>query len=206
MKRRGGFTLIEVLVSIALLSLVLLGLYRSLDIQRTSNRKLQAYLDRALRRDRVVSALYRDLLFSDGNLSLHKGEYDRLCIHRTEHSLYGLPAAQVCWLVLKEGKELLRVEGGNYSLPLHRDDRVAIDRLMGPMELFDLYRKKGELLVVLKAGGRPADAFLLQGLRQPPRPLPMRKRGLVPEKNPGKSYGRPPGNEKDSIERNPDAS
>lgn len=202
MRRHGGFTLIEVLVSIALISLVLLALYRSLDIQRDSNRKLQSYLDKALRRDRIVTTLYRDLLFSDGNLTLHKGEYDRLCIHRTEYSLYGLPVTQVCWLVLKEGKELLRVEGGDYSLPLHPNDRVAVDRLMGPMELFDLYRKKGELLVILKARNRPADAFLLQGLRQT---LP-KKRRYIPRKKSQNFNDEPAVEEKNPLKRNPDAS
>ena len=48
MGRRSAFTLIEVLVSILLISLVFLGLYSSLDIQRRSNQHLHEYLQKAL--------------------------------------------------------------------------------------------------------------------------------------------------------------
>jgi len=170
MQRRGAFTLIEVLVSIALISLVLSGLYRSLDIQRRSNRHLHNYLQKALSRDRNVMALYRDLLASDGNLTLHKGTFDRLCIQHTAHTLYGIPAPKVCWVVLKEKRELVRIEGGAYRLPLTSDDRVAIDRVMGPMKLFDITRHGGEILVALQAEGEDPYTFLLQGIDPPVLP------------------------------------
>jgi prepilin-type N-terminal cleavage/methylation domain-containing protein len=164
MRNRHAFTLIEVLISIALISLVLLGLYQSLEIQRRSNRQLHEYLTRALDRDRAAMTLYRDLLASDGDLSLVKGEYDRLCIQRTAHSLHGISLAKVCWLVLRESKELVRVEGSRYTLPLGTESRVEIDRVMGPMRLFDIYRQKGEILVAMQAQGSDPYTFRLGGL------------------------------------------
>ena len=182
MGRRSAFTLIEVLVSILLISLVFLGLYGSLDIQRRSNQHLHEYLQKALKRDQAVTVLYRDLLSSDGNLSITQGEFDRLCIANTAHSLYGLPNPKVCWLVLKDGNQLLRVEGGNFRLPLKSDDHVAIDRVMGPVELFDITRKKGELLVALKVKEKKAYAFLMQGIEQPKAIRKIRKKA-PPQKN-----------------------
>jgi prepilin-type N-terminal cleavage/methylation domain-containing protein len=179
MSRRGAFTLIEVLVSILLISLVLLGLYQSLDIQRSSNRNLHEHLIKAMNRDRVIMALYRDLLSSDGNLTLVKGEYDRLCINRTAHTLYDLPNPQVCWLVLQEGRALIRVEGGAYRLPLRSGDHVAIDRVMGPMRLFDVTRSRGEALVALQEEGKEPYAFLLQGLASPKVPPAPKKDGNI---------------------------
>ncbi|WP_456431063.1 prepilin-type N-terminal cleavage/methylation domain-containing protein [Nitratifractor sp.] len=167
---RPAFTLIEVLISVALLSLVLLGLYKSLDIQRSANRHLRDYIQKALSRDRGVMVLFRDLMMSDGNLTIKKGEFDRLCIGATENSLYDLPAPKVCWLVLKEGNVLIRIEGGNFRLPLRYDDQVALDRVMGGMELFDLYWKGDELLVALKAKNAKPYAFLMHGLTKPPKP------------------------------------
>ena len=175
MQRRRAFTLIEVLVSIALISLVLLGLYKSLAIQRSSNRHLHDYLQRALAKDKVVMTLYKDILSSDGNLSLHKGEFDRLCLNNTAHSLYGLASPKVCWLVLKEGKTLVRVEGGDYRLPLRSDDRVALDRVMEGMELFDIYRSGGDLLVAMQTKGEKPYAFLVQAIAPPPKPKPKLK-------------------------------
>lgn len=179
---RGAFTLVEVLISIALISLVLLGLYKSLDLQRDSNRQLHEYLRKSLQRDRVAITLYNDLLSSDGNLSIRKGRFDRLCIQNTVNSLYGLPSAKVCWVVLREGKELLRVEGGEYRLPLGGESSVAIDRVMGPMELFDIYRKGGELLVAMKAEREEPYTFLMQGVEQPPKPAPKKKKTKAGQK------------------------
>jgi prepilin-type N-terminal cleavage/methylation domain-containing protein len=176
MTRRGAFTLIEVLVSILLISLVLLGLYRSLDIQRASNRNLHKHLQKAMNQDRAVMVLYRDLLSSDGNLTLVKGEYDRLCINQTRHTLYDLPHPRVCWLVLKEGRVLVRVEGGDYRLPLRGGDRVAIDRVMGPMSLFDITRRQGEILVALQQEGKEPYTFLLQGIAPPKLPPKPKKK------------------------------
>ena len=192
MAPRRAFTLLELLISAALLSLVLLGLYRSLEIQRQSNRQLQDYLIRAMEKDKVAMVLYRDLLQSDGNLTLHKGEFDRLCIESTSHSLYALDRPKVCWLVGKEDNTLIRVEGGNYHLPLKMEEHVAIDRLIPKMELFDLYRKKGDLLVVFKALDSDPYSFLLQGIEQPPKPKPKTKtkKRKPHRKKPGKK--RPP--------------
>jgi len=199
MASRRAFTLVEVLISAALLSLVLLGLYRSLEIQRRSNQQLRDYLNRAMEKDKVAMVLYQDLLQSDGNLTLHKGEFDRLCIENTSHSLYALARPKVCWLVGKEDNTLIRVEGGSYHLPLKMEEQVAIDRLIPKMELFDLYRKKGELLVVFKALDSDPYSFLLQGIEQAPKPKtkkrkprrrkPGRKR---PPTKPGSMPNKPP--------------
>jgi prepilin-type N-terminal cleavage/methylation domain-containing protein len=182
MRRRPAFTLIEVLVSVALLALVLMGLYESLDLQRTSNKQLHDFLQKTMQRDRVALTLYRDLLASNGDLTLHKGEFDRLCIRHTAHSLYALPVAQVCWIVDKEANTLTRIEGSDYHLPLKREERVAIDRVLPDMTLFDLYRKNGDLLVALQAKGSKAYTFLVQGLTPPPKRKKPSK--TPPEKKP----------------------
>jgi len=168
MKRRHAFTLVEVLISIVLISLVLLGLYRSLEIQRSSNRQLHRYLTRALDRDRGAMTLYYDLLASNGDFSLVKGEYDRFCINHTTHSLHGLPIARVCWLVLRKDKSLVRVEGGRFYLPPGPDARVEIDRVMGPMKLFDIYHREGKVLVAMQAEGSDPSTFLVEGWGEPP--------------------------------------
>ncbi len=175
MRCRRAFTLIEMLISTALISLVLVGLYQSLNIQEHSNRLLHHYLQKAENEDREVMVLYNDLLSSDGNLSLKKGEFDRLCINRTLNTLYDLDLPKVCWVVLKEKNTLVRVEGTAFSLPLKPEDSVAVDVVMEDMELFDVYRNKGDLLVVLQAKNRKPYSFVIQGLVPPPIPKPKPK-------------------------------
>ncbi len=183
---RKGFTLIEILISVSLLSLVLIGLYESLDIQRSSNKHLFEYLKRSVERDRAIMVLFNDLLKSDGNITVKKGDFDRVCINSTTNSLYALPEAKVCWVVLKRKNTLVRVEGGEYNLPLSSEDQVAVDKVLSNLKLFDLtYNKKlGKILVVVKAEGAKPYTFLLRGVSPPALPKkrkkPLERRRLKP--------------------------
>ena len=170
MKRRAAFTLLEVLVSVTLLSLVLLGLYQSLEVQRRSNLHLHETLTKTLQEDRAVMTLYQDLLACDGRTGVISGEFDRLCIPQTSHSLYGLSQAAVCWLVSKPDRDLLRVEGVRIHLPLKLEDRVAVDRVLKGVQLFRIYRERNKVLVVLKTGEGKEYAFMVQGIAPPEEP------------------------------------
>ncbi len=174
---RQGFTLIEILISVALLSLVLIGLYDSLDIQRASNKHLFEYLQKALNRDKAIMVFYNDLVKSDGNITIKKSDFDRVCINSTTNSLYALPVAKVCWVVVKEKNQLVRVEGNGYSLPTKSEDRVAVDRTIKNMKLFDVYynKKVGKILVVAKAEGAEPYTFLVRGIFPPAEKKRKRK-------------------------------
>jgi len=182
MNRRQAFTLIEVLISVALLSIVMMGLYSALSMQRNSNKHLFGYLTKAIENDKIIMVLYRDIMYSDGNLTIKKGAFDRLCIHNTGNSLYGLDQAKVCWLVGKEENRLLRVEGNGYTLPLKYEHKVAVDQTMEHVLLFDVSRKKGEVLVVLQAAGGEPYTFMLQGIEQPPKKKkPIKRKRALPK-------------------------
>lgn len=177
---RSAFTLIEILISVALLSIVMMALYSALDMQRDANKHLLGYLKKSLYSDKGIMVLYNDILHSDGNMTIKKGEFTNLCLENTSNSLYALSFAKVCWIVSKEGKQLLRVEGNGYKLPLGYDDKVAIDKVMKSVEIFDVTRKKGEVLVVLKASNEEPYSFLLQGIDKPPKPKPKPKQKVKP--------------------------
>ncbi len=175
MKLRKAFTLIEVLISVALLSIVMLGLYSALNMQRSSNKHLFSYLSKAIDGDRVIMVLYRDIMFSDGNLTIQKGEFDRFCIENTSNSLYGLSRAKVCWVVAKEENQLLRSEGNGYKLPLKHEDKVAVDKTIKHITLFDISRQKGDVLVMLQSANEKPYSFMLQGIEKPPTPSRTRR-------------------------------
>jgi len=157
----------EVLISIALLSLVLLALYQSVDMLRDSNRQLRGHLLNTKEETRVFRTLYLDILSSDGNMTITKDGFTRLCIEETINSLYALPSAKVCWLVHKEDHTLLRIEGNGYTLPTAYDQRVEVDKLLSNMELFDVYRKNDRVLVVAKEKGKDPVSFMVQGVNTP---------------------------------------
>jgi len=161
---RRGFTLIEVLISLALLSLVLLALYHSLELMRASNAQLFKYLKTAQEEKRGVEMLYLDIAGTSGKVVIEGDEMSRLCIEKTTNSLYGLVQPKVCWLVAKKDDTLIRTEGGEYKLPLESDSRVAVDKVLSNIELFNVTKGRGAILVVLRQKSKESISFMVQGI------------------------------------------
>ena len=182
-KLRPAFTLIEILIAISLLSIVLIGLYGVLDTQKRSVDIIKKNLDKSIDHDRVIMVLYNDILSSDGNITLKKGERDTLCIESTRNSLYELGVAKVCWLVLKEDDTLVRIEGNNYKLPLGLEDTVEIDRVLKGVRVFDITRSKNNVLAVIKEANKEPYSFLLQGIKPPPKPKKKPKRASLKQRD-----------------------
>jgi prepilin-type N-terminal cleavage/methylation domain-containing protein len=167
MHNRSAFTLIEVLISIALLGIILPALYQSVDLLRDSNSHLFDYLEKAKKTTIATDTLYLDLLSSDGNISIKKDEYSRVCIEQTKNSLYALPTAKVCWVVLKKDNTLVRVEGNGYILPLGVEDKVEVNPIMKNVEVFDVYYAKDKILVLLQQVAQKPISFMIEGVSKP---------------------------------------
>jgi len=167
MGSRKAFTLLEVLISIALLGIILPALYESVDMLRDSNQNLFKYVEKSKKITKATQTLYLDILSSDGNLTIQKDDFSRLCIEQTSNSLYALPSAKVCWVVLKKEHALLRVEGNGYQLPLRVDDRVEADIVMRNIELFDVHYNQDKVLVLLQQAKKEPVAFMVQGVTKP---------------------------------------
>jgi len=167
MRHKKAFTIIEVLISIALLGIVIVALFSTVSMLRDSNTHLYSYVQKAKKITQATEVLYLDILSSDGNISIKKDDFSRVCIEETRNSLYGLSLAKVCWLVLKKDKTLLRVEGNGYKLPTEFDDKVEVNKVMKGVEIFDVYQRGDKVLVVLKQKGKEAISFMLQGMSKP---------------------------------------
>ena len=166
MLKRPGFTLIEVLIAIALLGIILPALYQSVALLRDSNTHLFEHLKKTKKITLATETLYLDLISSDGNISIEKDEFSRVCIENTKNSLYALSVAKVCWVVLKKDHTLLRVEGYDYHLPLEAEERVEVNALMTNVEIFDLYYEKDKILVLLKQKKKEPISFMIQGVEK----------------------------------------
>jgi len=167
MAQRKAFTLIEVIISIALLAMIIVPLFSVIDLMRKSNDKLANALENSKKVSKATKVLYMDILSSDGQLTIKKDEFTRLCIEDTKNSLYNLPTAKVCWLVLKNKNSLARIEGSKYELPLKFEDRVEVDTVMSDIEIFDVYQQKDKVLVLLQEQGEKSVSFMLQGITNP---------------------------------------
>jgi prepilin-type N-terminal cleavage/methylation domain-containing protein len=196
MLKRPAFTLVEVLISIALLGIILPALYQSVDLLRDSNSHLFEYLKKAKKSTQATDTLYLDILSSDGNISIKKDEYSRVCIEQTKNSLYALSVAKVCWLVLKKDKTLVRVEGNSYHLPLGLEERVEVNPVMKNVEIFDVYHEKDKILVLLQQKAKEPISFMIQGISKPVK----KKEKLKKPKKPNKKNSVPT---KDTNIKNP---
>jgi prepilin-type N-terminal cleavage/methylation domain-containing protein len=166
-KYAQAFTLLEVLISIVLLGIVVLALFSTVSMMQDSNSHLLGYLEKAKRVTKATKVLYLDIVSSDGNLTINKDEFSRLCMEKTKNSLYGLSLAKVCWVVLKEDNTLVRVEGNDYHLPTKLEEKVEVDPVMKHVELFDIYHQKDKVLVFLKQVGKEPISFMIQGISKP---------------------------------------
>ena len=115
MSNRKAFTLLEVLISIALMGIVIVALFSAVDMMQSSNEHLAKHLQRSKDISKGTKILYLDMMGSDGNITIQKDGFSRVCIEETRNSLYALPVAKVCWVILKEDNTLARIEGNGYS-------------------------------------------------------------------------------------------
>lgn len=167
MTHRKAFTLLEVLISISLLGIVIVALFSSVDMLQNSNQHLLKYLEKSKKITKATKTLYLDILSSDGNITLKKEEFSRVCMEETRNSLYALPSAKVCWLVLKKDNTLVRVEGNAYHLPSLSEEKVEIDTIMTGIEVFDIYHKKDKVLVLIGQQGKEPISFMVHGVSKP---------------------------------------
>ncbi len=183
MAKRKAFTLLEVLISIALLGIILPALYQSVDMMRDSNEHLFKYVEKSKKITKATQTLYLDILSSDGNFTIKKNDFTRFCIEQTRNSLYELPSAKVCWVVLKKDHTLLRVEGNGYTLPLNADDRVEVDLIIKDLEIFDVYHSKDKVLVLIEEAKKEPISFMIQGITKPEKKKVKKKKSKKTKKS-----------------------
>ena len=184
--QKKAFTLIEVIISIGLLGIVIVALFSTVDMMKKSNANLYTYLQKSKKITKATKVLYMDIMSSDGNITIKKDEFTRLCMQETRNSLYALSLAKVCWVVLKKENTLARIEGNNYKLPTGFEDRVEVNPVMKHIELFDVYHQKDKVLVFIKQKGEKPITFMVQGVSKPA------VHPVVPSQNPNTNH--PPRN------------
>jgi prepilin-type N-terminal cleavage/methylation domain-containing protein len=183
-KKRLAFTLIEVLISIVLVGIILPPLFKLITLMQDSNSQIFSYVTKQKQEAKAIETMYLDLLSSDGNITIAKNEFSRVCIENSLNSLYGLSRAKVCWLVTKEKNRLLRVEGNDYRLPLRLEDKVESDAVLSDLELFDIYRNKNDLLVIIKQKNQKPITFEIYGVHKPEKkPKKKKSKKKKPKKN-----------------------
>ncbi|MCX6061295.1 MAG: prepilin-type N-terminal cleavage/methylation domain-containing protein [Campylobacterales bacterium] len=153
--RRNAFTLIELVVSIALFGLITVFLFGAIDElrkQQTFFQKKEVVIER---KNQILSLLRTDLDRAQSvtvSTSMSK-DFDSVSIAGSNRSLYGIDRPYVVWLVLKSDNTLVRLESSSLiTVPIAPEALYSIhsDRIAKQCELFRMYDSPKHRLLYLK--------------------------------------------------------
>ena len=153
--KRNAFTLIELVVSIALFGLITVFLFGTIDELRKQQTFFQKKEVVIKKKNQIVSLLRTDFDRSQSvtvSASMSK-DYDSVTITGSNRSLYGIDRPYVVWLVLKANNMLVRLESSSpITIPIKPEAQYWIhsDLIAKQCELFRVYDSPAHRLIYLK--------------------------------------------------------
>ena len=162
--KRPAFTLIELVISIAIIALVVTYLYQSLNVLQSSNDQLIGKdAARAQKSDLRKLFLLDIMQASSLNIAKTDNKNIDLLTLNSRNSLHNIARPTITYLVAKRDNRLIRIEGINYTLPLNRDTiyHVKFDEIRDNVTHFKLYEdgNNSKVLVTLKRTGAAPEIF-----------------------------------------------
>ena len=147
---KKAFTLIELMISIVLLSLITSFLYQSIAQLQSSNQSLLHKTKKVDKREEVLKLLYNDFINA---YSLQRKDTQKdsdMIIIQSSNSLHDMSRPYVSYKIYRDNETLRRVEH-----PTEKIDAIdAVFRfndIVDEVELFKVYEQKGHYLIYLKA-------------------------------------------------------
>lgn len=152
---RKAFTLIELVVSIALFGLITIFLFGTIDELRKQQTFYQKKEEIIVRKNMILSLLRADLYRPQSLLTVNtqNKDFDILSITASSRSLYGIDRPYVIWMVLKNENRLIRLESAvpiSIPLPLESLYLTHSDTIATECEIFRIYDSPKHRLAFLK--------------------------------------------------------
>ena len=153
--KRNGFTLIELVVSIALFGLITVFLFGVIDELRKQQTFFQQKEVVIEKKNQIVSLLRTDFDRVQSltvSPSISK-DFDSISITGSNRSLYGIDRPYVKWVVLKSDNTLVRLESSSLiTIPIAPEALYSIhsDRVAKQCELFRMYDSPKHRMLYLK--------------------------------------------------------
>lgn len=147
---KKGFTLIEMLISVGLLSVITLFLYQTYASLQLSNRFYGEELSQASREQKLRKTLYLDLALCmpDSVQLINIDKTSDVIIMQSSHSVHHRIMPYIAYMI-KEGR-LMRIESSQeLSYPLSGEEEMVIDEL-AELSLFRIFQKERAFLVHLE--------------------------------------------------------
>lgn len=159
MKHRA-FTLVEVMVSIALFGLITILLFGTIDNLRLQLSFFKEKENTMNEKNRILSLMRTDFdRAQELNVSeTGTKEYALVSIKGSNRSLYAIEKPNVMWVVLKNENTLVRLESASpISLPIPQESLYLIhsDVIGEHCELFRIYDSQKRRLIYVKFENQP---------------------------------------------------
>jgi prepilin-type N-terminal cleavage/methylation domain-containing protein len=148
---KKAFTLLEVVISIAIFSLMAIYMYQSINVVTISNNIYERRYNDDERTDKVRRLFYNDLFLQTdvyANATINRnGDFDILYLH-TKNSIHAMTSPYVAYFV-NDGA-LFRVESqARETMPPNYQaaERIKVDRLFDNVTLFRIYESRNSYLI-----------------------------------------------------------
>jgi prepilin-type N-terminal cleavage/methylation domain-containing protein len=156
MRKNRAFTLLEVIISVALLGIIFAYLYSTLEGLRKSTSFYKEKLDSFESEQKIVEVLYKDITLSSTKAQfLEKDTKDFTILKlKTKNSLYNIDNPTVIWYIDKD-KTLKRLESSkDVTIPISFDDipYSFVDSTKENIEYFRVFfsKENNSILLYLK--------------------------------------------------------
>ncbi len=149
---RRSFTLLEILIAVAILSMLFLAMSYILGQAKSVQKLLERSSRYGVKKNILVKVLYNDLLQAQ-SIRIEKSPEKNYCrvFIRTANSLYDIIEPYVVWYVSKNQKSLMRAESYN-PIALPNDELFYLDRFAKNVQVFRIYQKGEKLFVYIDEG------------------------------------------------------
>jgi len=114
---KRGFTLLEVMISVALFSIIILFLYHTIDINEKSNQLYEEKLSEYKSQDDVKFILYEDIFGNtsvDANTTILNDKNNNTILHLKTDNTFHNPFFNLITYFLGKDGELFRIESKEY--------------------------------------------------------------------------------------------
>lgn len=149
---KKAFTLVELMISIVLLSIIVTFLYQTVAQLQTSNLQFLKKTDGLQKREQVLKLIYNDFINASSIQWYDKGEAKDVILLQTNNSFHNMSQPYVLYKVYKEESILKRVES-----PVEKIDFLnnifKFNDIIENVKLFKVYEQKGHYLIYIKANG-----------------------------------------------------
>lgn len=155
---KKAFTLLELMISVALISLIFIYLYNTIDSLKFANNFYEEKNKALKLREKFLTTIYNDIAFAKGKVTFldkQSKEYSIVKIENTKNSLYNIKNPYILWYVSKKDDTLIRLESKkDIKLPMEDKDIYSahLDKVVTNCKSFKVYPSNDEksFLIYLK--------------------------------------------------------